>query len=83
MELVVVIGSLILLALAAPRWGHDSRRWHNAGPWLADRGPAAPGAGRASAALAATRVALARLRQAPRAHAPRPGRRARAAGALS
>jgi hypothetical protein len=82
MELVVVVGSLILLALAAPRWGHDSRR-HDAEPWLGDRGPAERGAGTVAAALVATHAALARLRREPRAHAPRRRLRARTASVLS
>jgi hypothetical protein len=36
MELVLLIGSLILLALAATRWGHDSRRLLDWEPWLGE-----------------------------------------------
>jgi hypothetical protein len=39
MELILLIGSLILLALAALRWGHDSRRLLDHGRWLGEPEP--------------------------------------------
>ena len=39
MELIMTIGPLILLALAAPRWGRDSRRLLEPEGWLGDPDP--------------------------------------------
>ena len=39
MELILLIGSLILLAIAAHHWGHDSRGLLSNEPWVAEPRP--------------------------------------------
>jgi len=62
MELIAAIGLLVLLALAAPRWGHDSRHLGSCDGWFGTPRPRGPRSSRPGAALHGTWVALAGAR---------------------
>ena len=62
MELIGAIGLLVMLALAAPRWGHDSRRLHPGDGWFGAPRPRRPGRSGSGAVVTAARGALAGAR---------------------
>jgi hypothetical protein len=59
MELIGAIGLLVMLALAAPRWGHDSRRLHSGDGWFGAPRPRRPGRSGSGATATAAWSALA------------------------
>src|SRR2546428_10857351 len=62
MELIGAIGLLVMLALAARRWGHDSRHLHPGDGWFGAPRPRRPGRSGSGAVVTAARGALARAR---------------------
>jgi hypothetical protein len=73
MELIGAIGLLVMLALAAPRWGHDSRRLHSGDGWFGTPRPRRSGRSGSGAAVMAAWGALAGARARVVPGARRPG----------